>query len=101
MVPASGSFECPHCGARVRRGARVCRECGSDAGTGWAEGAVEAGIDRPTGYGEEEDFDYETFLAEEGLDGRSGPGRRLRRRLALRLLVVLLVALWLVYLALR
>jgi hypothetical protein len=30
-------FECPHCGADVPVGARACRECGSDAGTGWQE----------------------------------------------------------------
>ncbi len=28
-------FECPHCGADVAVGARVCRECGCDASTGW------------------------------------------------------------------
>lgn len=28
-------FECPQCGAVVRGGRTSCRECGSDARTGW------------------------------------------------------------------
>lgn len=28
--------ECPHCGARFKRGRLACPECGSDAETGWA-----------------------------------------------------------------
>lgn len=28
-------FECPQCGAMVRGGRTSCRECGSDARTGW------------------------------------------------------------------
>jgi len=35
-----GSFECPHCGAMVPVRAKACRECGSDAGTGWQDGDV-------------------------------------------------------------
>jgi hypothetical protein len=30
-------FECPVCGAEVRRGAPSCRECGADERTGWNE----------------------------------------------------------------
>ena len=33
--PAAADFECPQCGALVKAGAAACRECGSDAGTGW------------------------------------------------------------------
>jgi len=29
------SFTCPQCGAEVKVGAVVCRECGSDDRTGW------------------------------------------------------------------
>jgi hypothetical protein len=32
----SAHDECPHCGARFRRGRPACPECGSDARTGWA-----------------------------------------------------------------
>ncbi len=32
-------FTCPHCGAAVSSDASACRECGSDAETGWSESA--------------------------------------------------------------
>lgn len=49
----SASFECPHCGASVREGAKVCRTCGSDADTGWqsAEELDYAAVDIPDGWG--------------------------------------------------
>jgi hypothetical protein len=50
-------FECPHCGADVAVGSAACRECGSDAGTGWQsdEDVDYAAVDLPTGYGHDED----------------------------------------------
>jgi hypothetical protein len=53
------TFICPHCGADVPVNAYFCRECGSDAETGWSEDADvwEAGI--PAGYGSDDDFDYD------------------------------------------
>ena len=45
-------FACPNCGADVAVGAKVCRECGSDASTGW-KGQDEidyAQVDLPDGY---------------------------------------------------
>ena len=33
--PRREIFECTHCGADVAVGSPVCRECGSDASTGW------------------------------------------------------------------
>jgi predicted RNA-binding Zn-ribbon protein involved in translation (DUF1610 family) len=46
-------FECPNCGAAVRMGAAVCRECGSDANTGWQsdEEVDYQSLDLPEGYG--------------------------------------------------
>jgi hypothetical protein len=46
-------FECPHCGADVAVGAKVCRECGSDADTGWqpAEEVDYQSTELPQGYG--------------------------------------------------
>jgi len=49
------TFACPHCGAEVRQGARVCRECGSDADTGW-QGDEEIdyqSLDLPQGWSED------------------------------------------------
>lgn len=47
---------CPHCGEPVRVGAPVCRHCGSDAETGWAdpEEIAYQSVDIPDVYGEEE-----------------------------------------------
>lgn len=58
-------FRCPHCGARVRKGAPACPKCGSDEETGWSENAQSWAADVPAGYGEEDDFDYDEFLARE------------------------------------
>ncbi len=45
-------MECPHCGARVPRGAAACPECGSDDETGWADGEEQAyaEVDIPDAY---------------------------------------------------
>lgn len=60
------SFECPNCGAEVRVGKKSCRECGSDAGTGWMDSAEidYQSIDIPEGYGPEDEA-----------GGAQGPGR--------------------------
>lgn len=44
--------DCPVCGEFVPRGARSCRECGSDEKTGWSEAAAYDHLDLP-----EEAFD--------------------------------------------
>ena len=56
---------CPCCGCRLDPEAEVCPECGADERTGWAQawGGGESG--------EEEPFDYESFVRRE-----FGPGRR-------------------------
>jgi hypothetical protein len=47
-----GVFRCPNCGAGVKVGALACRECGSDANTGWQDDAEidYAQVDLPDGY---------------------------------------------------
>ena len=52
-LPAT--FACPHCGAEVKAGAAVCRECGSDAGTGWqsSEEIDYQSLDLPEGYADD------------------------------------------------
>ena len=46
-------FECPHCGADVVIGAKVCKMCGSDAETGWqSEAEIDyQSVDIPEGWG--------------------------------------------------
>lgn len=54
--PRRATFACPHCGAEVRAGSKACRECGSDAGTGWQdqEEIDYQSLEIPDGYGPDE-----------------------------------------------
>lgn len=51
------TFECPQCGAVVKVGAAACRECGSDARTGWqsSEEIDYQSIEVPDGWGPEQE----------------------------------------------
>ena len=51
------TFECPNCGADVYVNAKVCRECGSDASTGWksSEEIDYQSIEIPDGYGPDDE----------------------------------------------
>lgn len=53
--PPREIFECPHCGADVPIGSAACKECGSDASTGWqSEEEIQyQSLDIPTGWGPE------------------------------------------------
>ncbi|MBL8752077.1 MAG: hypothetical protein JNK15_02145 [Planctomycetes bacterium] len=53
-TPTREKFACQHCGADVFVGSAVCRECGSDASTGWqsAEEIDYQGLDLPDGWRE-------------------------------------------------
>ena len=55
--PRREIFACPHCGADVPIGAKVCKECGSDAETGWhdEEEIQYQSLDLPTGYSDDPD----------------------------------------------
>jgi hypothetical protein len=59
------TFQCPNCGAEVPTGRIACPECGSDEETGWSENANVWGLDLPNGHGEDDEFDYEEFVARE------------------------------------
>lgn len=60
--PRREIFACPHCGADVPVGARSCRECGSDAATGWLdEQEIDyQGVDLPDGYRDAAQSDFIT-----------------------------------------
>lgn len=59
---AKKTFECPNCGAPVPVGRKGCRECGSDAQTGWqdAEEIDYQSIEIPDGYGPADELSSET-----------------------------------------
>ncbi|MBN1669569.1 MAG: zinc-ribbon domain-containing protein [Kiritimatiellae bacterium] len=89
------SFPCPHCGARVPGGARACPQCGADENTGWSEDPDQPAAGIPAGYGQDEDFDYDEFIARE-FDGKRGKGRGLPLVYVVVAVVLLLavLALW-------
>ena len=65
---------CPNCGADVPVRSLACRSCGSDAETGWSEDSRAKGLDLPSGYAGEDEFDYDEYLKREL--GRTTDGRR-------------------------
>lgn len=55
-------FECPACGAAVSPNASGCRDCGAQKVDGrWVENKIYDGLELP----EEDDFDYDDFVARE------------------------------------
>lgn len=66
--------DCPVCGEFVPRKAVACPGCGASRDSGWNEEARVSGLDLP----DDEDFDYEDFVAREFGQGR--PKNRDRRR---------------------
>ncbi len=61
---------CPVCGEDVPRNALACPECGADERSGWREDADEAGADPGL---DEDDFDYDEFVAREFGGNRPRP----------------------------
>lgn len=81
-------FVCPHCGADVLRGAKSCKECGSDAETGWAPEAKRWDAEIESG-----GFDYDEYITREFPEhpGKRPPWDRFvtARKLILLALIVL------------
>ena len=74
--PPQEDFVCPVCGAEVPAGSKSCPECGACEKSGWS------GDDTL----EEEDFDYEKFVAEEF--GGGAPRTPTQRRWAIVALIL-------------
>lgn len=87
-----GYFNCLNCGARVRVGAKFCRECGASDESGWGEDEGSSADGSVTGYGPEEDFDYDEFVAREFPDQASSRSRHRLKRWAMGALVVIVAA---------
>ena len=94
----SDYFNCPHCGELVEIGVLVCRECGSDSETGWSESPDFWETDVPSGYGSEEDFDYDGFIGQEFPKDTPFSGKQVLKKLLI-LLVVIIVCISLLWCA--
>jgi hypothetical protein len=88
MAKRRDTFNCPHCGAPVPQGALACRQCGSDAETGWGDSG-DTGL--AEGYEPDDDFDYDEFVAEEFPDHASPSPEAALRKFALRVVIALIV----------
>lgn len=84
--------DCAHCGAPLPAGARSCRECGSDAETGWKdeEELFLASVELP----EFDEEDYRSAMGE--IEGRGSLAAR-RPRWVLWITWILLAALALLF----
>ncbi|MFN0206854.1 MAG: zinc-ribbon domain-containing protein [Planctomycetota bacterium] len=80
---------CPHCGSNVRQNAKFCRECGSDARTGWARDAETDSLELPDREFTD-DGDYQDFLAREGLGGKR-KGSALKRWFVVTVILLVLL----------
>ena len=87
------TFPCPHCGAEVPAGRQSCPACGSDEETGWAaEGDVVSQL--PTGYGRDEEFDYDEHVAREFGRHRPRPASARLKYAAIATVTIILIILF-------
>ncbi len=81
---------CPHCGAPVRTGSKFCRECGSDAQTGFAIEGDSDVVELPE---EMTDIEYETFVQKELTSTREASARGGINLKLLALITIIVLAL--------
>ena len=75
-------------------GARSCRRCGSDEETGWSESAGEWEENVPSaGYGGDDEFEYDEFVADEFPDQAPLSSRR-RVWIIVVAIVILAFSVW-------
>lgn len=84
-------FICPNCGEEVRVGSSSCPNCGSDEKTGWNEDDDYSHINLPSGYSDDDDFDYDEFVRRE-FGGGSGRKFQFEPRTFLRNAVIIALA---------
>ncbi len=89
-----GNFVCPNCGAELPAEATFCRQCGASEESGW-DLAEDYRARLPVGYGEDDDFDYDEYLADE-FPQHADPRHRKRVQQWFTALLVLLVCLALI-----
>lgn len=81
------TFLCPHCGESVSAGARVCRNCGASDDSGWNESE----FDEFDGYRDDEDFDYDEFIASEFPESAPLESAAAARKSLIRLVILAIV----------
>ena len=80
--------DCPVCGEFVPRKAMSCAGCGASRDSGWNEEARVSGLDLP----DDEEFDYEDFVAREFGQGRPKKPDRCRFWTVVGLVLILAMA---------
>jgi hypothetical protein len=85
-----GHFICPCCGAEVPVGAKSCRECGASDDSGWGDDAAQDD-QSSTGYGPDDDFDYDEFVSREFPDQSPADPKKQLKQWALAVLVVIVI----------
>ena len=89
---ADDFFTCPNCGADVRAGAKFCRACGASDDSGWGEDDCSDNDGISSGYGPEDDFDYDDFVRREFSDRSEVSPKYQAKRWAMGIVVALVVA---------
>lgn len=82
-------FPCPHCGEDVAAGATFCRACGASDEMGW-DG--EQWYDAPSDIEQDDDFDYDDYLAREFPEHATPRPASPRRWLAVAVILLLCLA---------
>jgi hypothetical protein len=85
-------FTCPSCGAKVRVGAKFCRECGASDESGWGEDDSFDDDGTPAGYADDDDFDYDDFVRREFPDRSPARSKGWAKRLAMGVVVAIVIA---------
>lgn len=88
---AADSFNCPNCGAEVPAGAEFCRHCGASHDSGWGEDDAGWGEDAASGYGPDDDFDYDEFIAREFPEQATPQSKHRGKRWAMAVVVAIVV----------
>ena len=75
---------CPHCHSELKDNATFCPHCGSDADTGWKDGAEFADLEMP---------DYDEILENEFGDDPNSPYTKKKKANPLAIAAAVIVAL--------
>lgn len=79
------SYVCSNCHSKISN-PNFCRQCGASEESGWSSASDG---DFGSGYGNEDDFDYDEFLERE-FPGKNGPKKGSFSQLLVTLIIVLL-----------